>query len=100
MNNLANHKILIIEDVAALTIYMSDLCHQAVAVEEMEIVSADSRNGYEALCIHRPAMVIMDLLLRNGTGVSLARQIWQESPCTKILFWTQIKSEAQLREIA
>ena len=47
----------------------------------------------------KPSLIIMDIQLPGLTGIKAARVIWSEMPLTRILFWSQYKDEAYLREL-
>jgi len=64
-------------------------------------VVAEASNGHEALQAarqHRPDIVLMDLRMRAGDGITATREISRELPNTKVLVLTWLEDPASLRD--
>src|SRR5438270_480199 len=90
---------LVIEDARALREYASSLISQTIANPSLCVLEADSTSAVEQFSKHKPGMVVMDIITRVRNGMGLAKFIWEHQPATKILFWTQLHSEALVREL-
>jgi len=44
--------------------------------------------------------LVTDIQMPGGNGVELARQLWQQHPTARILFWSQHSDELYVRELA
>jgi len=44
--------------------------------------------------------LVTDIQMPGGNGIELARQLWQQQPCARILFWSQHSDELYVRELA
>jgi len=44
--------------------------------------------------------IVTDIQMPGGNGVELARQLWQQHPSARILFWSQHSDELYVRELA
>lgn len=44
--------------------------------------------------------LVTDIQMPGGNGVELARQLWQQHPSARILFWSQHSDELYVRELA
>jgi DNA-binding NarL/FixJ family response regulator len=72
-----------------------------VAAQPDFAVVAEASNGREAVDLareHRPDIVLMDLRMRAGDGISATREIVRELPATKILVLTWLEDPASLRD--
>ena len=91
--------VLVVEDVA----FQREYLRHTVAVcfpEHQPILEAvDGMQAVEVALRHRPLLIIMDIQLPVLNGIKAAQTIWTESPLTRILFWSQFKDEAYLREL-
>jgi len=47
----------------------------------------------------RPFLIVMDIQLPILNGIAAAKKIWEDSPLTRILFWSQFRDEVYLREL-
>lgn len=92
-------KLLIVDDLSALRQHIIRLVREKITAD-LEV--AEAANGAEGLKVFRsfkPDFVVMDIVMPEMTGIKAAQQIWQESPRTKILFWSQFHKEAYIREL-
>jgi len=92
-------KVLIVEDVAALRQHAARLA-KAIAPNAIEVTEAV--NGAEGLRLARamePDLIIMDISMPDMSGIKVAKEIWQEKPARRILFWSQYHREAYVREL-
>ena len=91
--------ILIAEDVP----FQREYLRKTVAELFPEVRSLlEAETGEQTVQIAReakPNLIIMDIQLPGLTGIKAARVIWSEMPLTRILFWSQYKDEAYLREL-
>lgn len=80
-------KIFIVEDSEEVR---SRLIEAVAEVDQVEVVGyADSeREAIEGILEKRPALVVLDLQLRNGSGLSVLRILRQFSVLTKIIVLT------------
>lgn len=92
------HKILVVDDIAALRQHALTIVERTVGPVE----SCEAQTGLEGLSKFRsfqPDLIIMDILMPDLSGIKSAQQIWEEQPKTKILFWSQFHRESYVREI-
>jgi DNA-binding NarL/FixJ family response regulator len=92
-------KVLIVEDVAALRQHAARLA-KSIAPNAIEVVEAG--NGTEGLKLARslePDLIIMDISMPDMSGIKVAKEIWEERPTRRILFWSQYHREAYVREL-
>ena len=93
------YKVLVVEDLAALRQHVVGVLKSTIE----GVTVSEAQNGQEGVDVFRrekPDMVIMDILMPELTGTKAAQQVWDMSPRTKILFWSQFHKESYLREIA
>jgi DNA-binding NarL/FixJ family response regulator len=93
-------RVLLVEDDS---LHLSFLREQVIAALP-EITSLHcAKSGAEAEFLARSNQVtaiVMDLRMRDRSGVDAARVIWSERKDTKILFWSNYSDEAYLRGIS
>lgn len=64
------------------------------------ILSTNSRHALE-LALQKPTpYVITDLQMPDMNGIELAKQIWQEIPLARIVFWSHYGDETYIRSLA
>jgi DNA-binding NarL/FixJ family response regulator len=62
--------------------------------------TSDGQQAVELVRSHHPQLVVLDIKLTGLSGVKAARQIWDEMPLARIIFWSQFKDEIYVRELA
>lgn len=92
-------KVLVVEDVSALRQHVTKLLAEKVPGPPEVIEAPNGSEGLKLFRTARPDMIIMDISMPEMSGIKAAEQIWQESPATKILFWSQYHREAYVREL-
>src|SRR5579885_286295 len=92
-------KVLVVEDVSALRQHVTRLLKEKIDPPPEVIEAANGHDGLKLFRTARPDMIVMDISMPEMSGIKAAEQIWQESPATKILFWSQYHREAYVREI-
>jgi DNA-binding NarL/FixJ family response regulator len=91
--------ILIVEDIVGLHQHLIQLLQESLP-KPINIVEA--QNGIDGLRWARtlnPDLIIMDISMPDVSGIKVAKQIWDDKPDTKILFWSQYHKEAYVREL-
>ena len=92
------HKVLVVEDVAALRQHVIGILNENIP----DVRIWEAHNGLEGLEVFRrekPDLIIMDIVMPEMTGIKSAQQIWSENTTTKILFWSQFHRESYVREL-
>lgn len=92
------YKVLVVEDVGALRLHMVEILKKTIS----DVNVSQAANGLEGLKLfrlERPDMIVMDIVMPELTGIKAAREIWNEYPNTKILFWSQFHRESYVREL-
>ncbi|WP_017325857.1 response regulator transcription factor [Synechococcus sp. PCC 7336] len=59
-------------------------------------------NGSDALDLanrHTPSFLLLDIQMPEMTGIDVARQVWNERPDTRIIFWSNFADEVYVREL-
>jgi DNA-binding NarL/FixJ family response regulator len=97
---MADMKLLIIEDDPVHRAFLREAVETALPECRLVLEAEDGRTGERIAREHEAANVIMDLQMREGTGVDAARTIWRERPDTAILFWTNYADEAYVRGVS
>jgi len=92
--------ILIAEDVSFQRDYLRALIVDHFGDSGPVIETDDGRRAVELVREHRPQLVVLDIKLEGLSGVKAAKQIWDESPLARIIFWSQFKDEIYVRELA
>jgi DNA-binding NarL/FixJ family response regulator len=90
-------RVLIVDDSFVVRAGLRDF----VAAQPDFAVIAEAANGREALIAaraHRPDIVLMDLRMRAGDGISATREIVRELPETKVLVLTWLEDPVSLRD--
>jgi DNA-binding NarL/FixJ family response regulator len=91
--------ILIAEDNAAQSRYLSDLLTGAFAGHLPVIAAGDGSGAVRLALEHHPVLCILDIQMPGLSGVKAARAIWREFPEARIIFWTQFPHEIYINEI-
>ena len=98
--------ILITDDLASMRKHARDVVQAffAGASNGMAPVfcEADSGAAAQKACIDHGYpfdLIVLDISMKDQTGIKTAKNIWQRYPRTKILFWSQYDHEAYIREI-
>lgn len=64
------------------------------------VLSSDANNALE-LALQKPnPCVITDLQMPDINGVELAKNIWQEAPSARIIFWSHYGDETYIRSLS
>ena len=90
-------RVLIVDDSFVVRAGLRDF----IAAQPDFAVVAEASNGREAVEVarqHRPDIVLMDLRMRAGDGISATREIVRELPETKVLVLTWLEDPASLRD--
>lgn len=92
-------EILVVEDQPSLRQQMAQLIREKIPGQPIIHEATNGAEGLKQFRNIKPAMIIMDISMPEMSGIQAAKQIWAESPQTKILFWSQYHREAYVREI-
>jgi DNA-binding NarL/FixJ family response regulator len=92
--------ILIAEDVAFQRDYLRALIAEHFTDAGLVFETDDGHQAVEMSREHSPGLVVLDIKLTGLSGVKAARQIWDDNPLSRILFWSQFKDEIYVRELA
>lgn len=91
--------ILIVDDISFQRAHLRELLtkqfQQFIPVLEAEHGSQATELFQES----KPALVILDIKLPGLNGIKVAQNLWGSLPLTRILFWSQYKDEAYLRQL-
>lgn len=98
--------ILITDDLASMRKHARDVVQAFFAGASNGTVpvfcEADSGAAAQKACIDHGSpfdLIVLDISMKDQTGIKTAKNIWQRHPRTKILFWSQYDHEAYIREI-
>jgi DNA-binding NarL/FixJ family response regulator len=91
--------ILIAEDTSFQREYLRNLITAQMPRELPIIEAEDGVSAVEAALRTRPALVVLDIKLPKLNGIRAAKAVWEQLPLTRIVFWSQYKDEAYLREL-
>ncbi|MFN7942720.1 MAG: sigma-54 dependent transcriptional regulator [Thermoanaerobaculia bacterium] len=82
-------RVLIVDDESSITDFLSMLC----AEEGLEVATADSvREAREKLSDTPPDLVLCDLMMPDGSGLDLLREIKEHEPGTSVIMLTAYTS--------
>jgi DNA-binding NarL/FixJ family response regulator len=91
--------ILIVEDAAFQREYMRHTIAELFPDQQPVREASHGEQAVEMARQCQALMVVMDIQLPIINGIRAAKTIWNEFPLTRILFWSQFKDEAYLREL-
>jgi DNA-binding NarL/FixJ family response regulator len=92
--------IVVAEDVLFQRDYLRTLIVDNFADVGPIIETDDGQKAVELVRDNNPRLVVLDIKLTGLSGVKAARQIWEEMPLARIIFWSQYKDEIYVRELA
>jgi DNA-binding NarL/FixJ family response regulator len=92
--------ILIAEDTAFQRDYLRAVIAEHFANAGPLFETDNGNSAVELARHHHPNLVVLDIKLEGLSGVRAARQIWEEWPLARIVFWSQYKDEIYVRELA
>lgn len=92
--------IVVAEDVSFQRDYLRSLISDNFPDAGPIFETADGQEAVELVRKHQPRLVVLDIKLEGLSGVKSARQIWDEQPLARIIFWSQFKDEIYVRELA
>jgi DNA-binding NarL/FixJ family response regulator len=96
------HKVLICEDLPSLREHARKVSQSIFLEQKLEALFDEAVDGEQAIAKSRsfnPSLILMDISMPGTNGIKAARAIWQDKPTLKILFWSQYKHEAYIREL-
>ena len=64
------------------------------------ILSADSKHALELALQTQTPCIITDLQMPGMNGIELAKQIWQQMPLARIVFWSHYGDETYVRSLS
>lgn len=91
--------ILIAEDNALQRQFLADILAGEFPDHTPIIEAEDGVSATEIALRKKPDLCILDIQMPKISGVKAARQIWQQNPATRIIFWTQFPDEVYINEI-
>ena len=91
--------ILIAEDTAFQREYLRQLIATQLTSDHAVVETEDGCQAVELCLRSRPALIVLDIKLPKLNGIKAAKAIWNKLPLSRIVFWTQYKDEAYLREL-
>ena len=91
--------ILIVEDTSFQREYLRQLITTQFVGHLPVLEAEDGSQAVESSLRSRPALIILDIKLPKLNGIKAAKAIWEQLPLTRIVFWSQYKDEAYLREL-
>lgn len=71
-----------------------------VFAEYNPVVTANGEEALAACQATRQPFLVTDIQMPGCNGISLARQVWQETAQARILFWSQHNDETYIRALA
>jgi DNA-binding NarL/FixJ family response regulator len=92
--------IVIAEDVPFQREYLRALMSENFADAGAVFETDNGERALELVREHHPQLVVLDIKLKGNSGVKAAKQIWEEFPLARIIFWSQFKDEIYVRELA
>lgn len=92
--DLDQNKILIVDDEKALRMGLSK-CLRNVGFEPVE--AADGNEALRKVVQHRPALVILDVMMRGMSGLEVC-QILRKNPATRAIKILFLSAKGQLKE--
>jgi DNA-binding NarL/FixJ family response regulator len=91
--------IVIAEDTAFQREYLRNLITAQLTAHLPVIEAEDGCQAIESSLRSQPELIVLDIKLPALSGIKAAKAIWRELPLSRIVFWTQYKDEAYLREL-
>ena len=69
--------------------------------EDIEVVgeAASANGGLDAVLTHQPDVLVLDIRLKDGSGVDLAKAVRQQAPDTRILVLTAYDNDQYVRAL-
>ena len=71
-----------------------------VLAEYSPILTTNLKEAIAACGDHSEPWLVTDIQMPGGNGLELARQLWEQHPSARILFWSQHSDELYVRELA
>lgn len=91
--------ILIAEDTAFQREYLRQLITAQLPINLPVVEAEDGCQAVEVCLRSRPELIVLDIKLPKLNGIKAAKAIWDKLPLSRIVFWSQYKDEAYLREL-
>lgn len=92
--------ILLVEDDKMHLAYLRDQITATFGSSARVDVAQDGREAETLARAEQIPAVVMDLRMKDRSGIDAARVIWGERPDTRVLFWSNYSDEAYLRGIS
>lgn len=64
------------------------------------IITANIEEAISACHGQADPWLVTDIQMPGGNGIELARQLWEQHPAARIIFWSQHSDEMYVRELA
>ena len=80
-------KVLLVEDAPIMQKVLGDHL-QAISALKLVGVAETAADSITAFELHQPDVVILDLALREGSGLDVLREIKQRAPACRVLIFT------------
>ncbi len=101
MSEKVNTSIVIAEDnLRDLDFLLNTLKNEDQFTSAVELLTAENgKQAYQLIAESKATRIISDIQMPEMTGIDLARRIWNETPLTRIIFWSHYNDEIYLRSL-